>query len=116
MEEDSGSTRSDPEHSGFSRHVATIQKELARGWDEHGDLIVAVIACGFLFFYAGYLGYAMWYEFGSESSIRLLWMSLLGVLIVVISLLQDSHGAAIYDVIFVPIVRFIEKHYTFFKL
>ena len=107
---------SDEETTGCIKRVEVIQNGLSKVSKKHGGQIKWAVAAACIVGYAIYFGYAMRYEFGSESSIRLLWMTLLGVFIVMVMLIKDTAGDKIYEKIITPPVNFVEKHFTIFKV
>ena len=104
------------EQSAFGRMVTDIQGHVTDFWENHGSKVKYFVAAMFVALYAVYFGFAMAYEFGSESSIRLLWMTLLGVFIVLVTIVKARFGDEIYDTVLQPPVTFVDKHYTVFKV
>ena len=84
-------------------------------WERHGANIKLAIYALMILGYAVYFGFAMSYEFGSESSIRLLWMTMLAVFIVLVSIISDKFGDKINKYVIQPPVNFINRHWMLFK-
>ncbi|XP_013390240.1 solute carrier family 28 member 3 [Lingula anatina] len=59
--------------------------------------------------YAAYFGYAMWYQFGDEGSIRLLWVSCLVTAGVLLSVILDRWGDGLYRTCIHPVSVLIER-------
>lgn len=72
-------------------------------------LVVMVMA------YSAYFAYALYYEFGSESSIRLLWVTMTVAACFAICIVQDHFGDRINELIFEPITNFVLNHWRLFK-
>ena len=66
--------------------------------------------------YAAYFAYALYYQFGEEQSIRLLWVTMTVVVCFLICIVQDHFGSQIYEHLIEPIVDFIIKHWRVFKM
>jgi len=88
--------------TGFLHTHATIIKRV----------IYAILVAG----YAAYFAYALNYEFGSESSIRLLWVTMTCVFFFFISLVRSQWGEKIEKYILEPVVKFIMKRWMIFKV
>ena len=106
----------DVEQSSFGRKVTEIQASMSTFWNEHSSQIGYFVAAVFVLGYAVYFGYAMSYEFGSESSIRLLWMTLLGVFICIVTIVKSRYGDEIYESALQPPVNYVDKNYNVFKV
>lgn len=65
-----------------------IQTAVGVVFSKHGNEIKFVIKLFLLLMYFAYFGYAMYYKFGDEGSIRLLVCSLLGVMFLLIHIFQ----------------------------
>ena len=104
------------EQNCFSKMVTRTQSNMADFWADYNSQLKYLVASIFVLGYAVYFGYAMSYEFGSESSIRLLWMTLLGVFICIVSIIKEYYGDAIKEHVFDPIVAYVEAHYKVCKM
>ena len=93
-----------------------IQNAVNGFLDRHGQKIKYAIYAVLLAAYFAYFFYAMTYELGSESSVRLLWMTLLGVFIAAVTVIKGRYGDQIYTRIISPPVLFVEKHFFIFKV
>ena len=92
-----------------------MQTSLSSFWERHGQTIKYIIYALLVLGYAVYFGFAMAYEFGSESSIRLLWMTCLAVFIVLVTVISDKWGDAINEKVIDPPVNFVKRHWMLFK-
>ena len=59
--------------------------------------------------YCGYFAYAMWYEFGDEGSIRLLWISCLVLVCITLHVIWKYYGDKI-DEALAPVYKITDKH------
>jgi len=75
-------------------------------------VVYAILVAG----YAAYFAYALNYEFGSESSIRLLWVTMTVVMCLFISLVRSRWGEQIEESVIEPPVTFIRQHWRIFKM
>ena len=96
--------------------VGRAQESLSRFFAKYGYVIRHVIYGILIAGYAAYFAYALRYEFGSESSVRLLWMTMVAVFFCFVTLIRDNFGYQIYDNVFEPLVNFVNRFYTIFKL
>ena len=101
--------------TGWMAKVEVITRACSNFWEEWGGIIVWCIYAAIIAGYAAYLAYALQYEFGNEESIRLLWMSLLGVSLAGIVVVRDFWGHWINKKIFQPVVRFCERYWLICK-
>ena len=82
----------DGEPNCFVRNVANIQTGIADFYEEHKKTIWRVIYTVLLLAYAAYFAYAMYYHFGDEGSIRLLWVTCLVVFCVLLYIFFNAFG------------------------
>ena len=99
----------------WNKSITQIQGASSDFFSEHGKTIKRSIYVLMLIAYGGYFAWSLYYEFGTESSIRLLWMTMVGVALVIITLIRDNFGDWIYDKILMPPVGFINRHFTVCK-
>ena len=92
--------------------VGRAQESLSRFFAKYGYVIYGILIAG----YAAYFAYVLRYAFGSESSVRLLWMTMVAVFFCFVKLIRDNFGYQIYDNVFGPLVNFVNRFYTIFKL
>ncbi|ELU00517.1 hypothetical protein CAPTEDRAFT_181428 [Capitella teleta] len=86
-------------------------------WEKHGTKVKRFIYLVLTLAYFAYVIYAMTVEkLENESSIRLLWMSLLGLFIFFVYVIKGRYGDKIYNVICVPIVNFATRHFKVLKI
>ncbi|CAL1526427.1 unnamed protein product [Lymnaea stagnalis] len=69
-----------------SRVIMRAQEGLIKGAHLHKNIIMSVVGAVFLLLYFAYFGYAMYYRFGDEGSIRLLVCTIIGVVMMVYNL------------------------------
>ena len=79
----------------FVRNVTNIQNGLSHFYEEHKRTIWRVIYVVLVLAYAAYFAYAMYYYFGDEGSIRLLWVTCLIVFCVFLYIFFKSFGGSI---------------------
>ena len=101
-----------PEDEGCIRR---LQITLGDFWEKYGEFIVWSVYALFIAGYAVFFAYALTYEFGSESSVRLLWMTLLVAFILLVWLLRDYYGYEIYWNCLRPMADFFDRHYLVSK-
>lgn len=65
--------------------------------------------------YCAYFAYALYYEFGDEQSIRLLWVTMTVGACFLICIIQDHFGDAIYEHLLKPIVNVVRRHWRLCK-
>ncbi|CAH1775584.1 unnamed protein product [Owenia fusiformis] len=65
--------------------------------------------------YAGYFGYAMYYKFGDEGSIRLLVITSFAVFCTVCSIIKTHFGDNIYTGCIEPVVVFLRRYWKYLK-
>ncbi|XP_048753861.2 solute carrier family 28 member 3-like [Ostrea edulis] len=81
--------KEDEEHlTGCAKVANKIQTAVGVIFSKYGSKIKLVIKLVLLLLYFAYLGYAMYYRFGDEGSIRLLVCSIIGVIFLLIHIFQ----------------------------
>ena len=113
--DDDDDTSDNSESNSCMLTVAWIQEYLSIFWKTHGTTIKYIIYALPVLGYAVYFGFAMSYEFGSESSIMLLWMTMLGVFTAILSVISDKWGDSINKNVIEPTTNYVKKHWMFFK-
>ena len=68
----------------FSGTILVIQTSIITFYQNRKPWVINGIILLFLLAYFVYFGYAMYYEFGSPASIQLLWMTIVGVVFILI--------------------------------
>jgi len=99
----------------WDRNVDRIQASTSQFFNKYGKTISRTFKILMLLGYGGYFAWSLYYEFGTESSIRLLWMTMVAVALVVITMLRDNFGCWISEHILAPPVGFISRHFRIFK-
>lgn len=82
---------------------------------DHSDDLGTAMGVLCILAYSAYFTYALYYEFGNEPSIRLLWVTMLVVLVFFILIVRDHFGDSINEHFFDPLERFVVLHWTIFK-
>lgn len=82
---------------------------------KHSTTIKTAILVVMVMAYSAYFAYALYYEFGSESSIRLLWVTMTVAACFAYCIVQDHFGDSINELIFEPLTNFVLKHWRLFK-
>ena len=85
-------------------------------WARQSSNVYYVIAAIFALAYAAYFCLAMSYEFGSESSVRLFWMTLFAVFLILVSIVKDECGDSISNSCIRPLSAFVERKYQPLKV
>ena len=93
----------------FVAMVATIQKEVHKVWIKHKKQFWWAVLVLIVIGYFVYFGLAMKHEFGSEESVRLLWVTCTVVFFFLIWLIGKLFGKKISDA-FKPCAEYLEKH------
>ena len=99
----------------FITAILNFQKSVGKYYRRHKPVIHSVILAILAIGYAGYFGYAMWYNLEGEDSIRLLWITCVIVFFCIVKLVNDTCGEQIYKSCLLPIVTFIEHRFILFK-
>ena len=73
----------------YTRTVFKIQTNIETTFEEHGAVIKTVIYLLFGVAYYCYFGYAMYYEFGDEGSVRLMICTVLATIFVAYNLIEN---------------------------
>jgi len=93
---------------GLQNSIVTFSRENSAAI-KTSILVVMVMA------YSAYFAYALYYEFGSEASIRLLWVTMTVATCFAICIIQDHCGDSINKHLIEPFTKFIMKHWRLFK-
>lgn len=91
------------------------QNRVASFFSKNSEVIKILFWVTLVAAYSAYFAYALYYEFGSEASIRLLWVTMTVVTCFAICIIQDHCGDSINKNLIQPIVGFIRRHWSFFK-
>ena len=89
--------------------VTTVTEGVGDVYTEHGTYIWRAIYCLLVVGYAVYFAFAMWYSFGDEGSIRLLWVTCLVVFCVIIYLIKHFFGESMAESC-TPCTDWMTKH------
>ena len=93
----------------FVRGVTKVQTTLREGYEEHEKLIWRIFYIILLLAYAAYFAYAMYYHFGDEGSVRLLWVTCLIVACVFLAIFFGAFGDAIWRCL-EPCTNVLRRH------
>jgi pyrimidine nucleoside transport protein len=83
------------EPSAFAARVGIIQTAVTDSYTKHNTIVWNIIYAVLVLLYAAYFAYAMYYEFGSEASVRLLWVTCFVVFCVIIYVVKRTFGEKI---------------------
>ena len=89
--------------------ITKAQTKIREGYQEHEKVIWRVFYIVLLLAYAAYFAYAMYYHFGDEGSIRLLWVTCLVVFCVFWYIFFNTFGETIWRTV-EPCTKVISKH------
>jgi hypothetical protein len=92
-----------------------VQKRITNFHSRHASVIKTTVLVVMVMAYCAYFAYALYYEFGGEPSIRLLWVTMTVGVCFLICIIQDHFGDAIYEHLLKPIVDFVRRHWRLCK-
>ena len=92
------------------RRIAVVQTNLSEFYEEHEKAIWRTFYVVLLLAYIAYFCYAMYYYFGDEGSVRLLWITCLVVFFTVVHIIVDYYGKPISEMFQSVTKGFISKH------
>lgn len=87
----------DGEANIFIRSIGKVQGSLHSFKTKHGQLLRILFYATLILLYAIYFSYAMYYKFGDEGSIRLLWVTILVLIGFIYYLIKLNFGEQISD-------------------
>ena len=87
------------------------QSEVSDVWKEHKSNVWMVFLIVLALAYAAFFGYAMYFRFGDEGSIRLLWVTCVSVFFLIIAVVKKYFGRNILDRLD-PCLKFCSAHST----
>ena len=100
----------EPQRNGFQKAVYSIHEATSAAWKAHKRVIINVILVILAVAYITYVIYSLAFvEFGSEASVRLLWMSILLFVGVALHFLWKFFGDRISHA-FEPCIDSIQPH------
>ncbi|XP_074647345.1 solute carrier family 28 member 3-like [Tubulanus polymorphus] len=97
------------------RWVAHTQNTLQNCYISHKKITWILIKVLIVMLYGAYFSYAMYYQFGDEPSIRLLWITAVVIVAIIWSLVSEAFGEQIDKVIGKPTNLFVQNHFQVFK-
>ncbi|XP_064648426.1 solute carrier family 28 member 3-like [Lineus longissimus] len=91
-----------------SRNMGTIQTGIGNLYEKYNDAIHIMIYAILLILYGCYFSYAMYYSFGDEGSVRLLWVTCVVVFFSIIAVMNANFGERMYKSCIGPAERFFK--------
>ncbi len=106
---------SSTDQSKLKRKFEKCQQKTKQFFVSHWLLLKTAVLVAMVMAYAAYFAYALYYDFGDESSIRLLWVTMAVVVCFALCIVQDHFGDILYDTIAEPVVQFVNDHWRICK-